>query len=457
MEEISKSITLFDEICDKIDKHKNTRKGIETVIGNHFDEYFNQLVFYPEPEYKRQAIVRRPEEALRISLLLIKKLGELNYIEYSKDLKELASDYLLKENRTDFTIASDTVKDLWKKHLGLEYPNPDIQLKFEEIFLEEFGYREHFLHQFQVFLIGAYIIDKLYVSRKTIIGKFLKSYGVPIETAWLAASTYHDFNYSTQKYNSWLKKYLKDVMRFAEPDVIDKLSRLNLDVAIVRENYLSTSEKLLSIIYEKSEKKSEPVKDKLGLFLYEKIVSDRNHGLLSGITLLKEYDKSKNERKKRISKQGIEKAALAIALHDEKIWEFFCGCKGYLLEEKDCDKKCKTNKECGRWDKDLTICELLDTIDFKEEPLIYLLILCDSAQDEGRAEKESIIIKSSLKNITVTQKGIITIILTTGDEKSHRIKHKEFHRVGQFLNDGKFKLVLQPEEQSFGKEERITL
>lgn len=457
IEEVCESISLFDDICNELYKNNKTRKNIETIIGKHFEEYLDQLVFYPEPEYKRRAIVRRNIEDLRISLLLIKKIHEPKNLIYRKHLKKLSSDYLLKEIRDDFTIASDYVKKLWKEFLGLEYPNPSIQIKFEEIFLKEFSYREHFLHQFQVFLIGSHIIDKLYDSRKKTLEDFSDKYGAPLEIAWLAASTYHDFNYSTQKYQSWLIEYLQEVLRFDNKKVIDELSKLNLDFATVRENYLSTSEKLFSVICEKCQNKSETVKDTINLFLYEKIVTKRNHGLLSGITLLKIYNKTKKGKKQIISYEGIEQAALAIALHDEDIWEFFCGCKGYLLEEKKCDRKCRTNKKCDSWDRNLKKIEILDTINFDHSPLIYLLILCDSVQDEGRVGQESSGIKTSIKDIEMSKKGKISIILNTSDANSHRVKQTEFNRIEQFLDDGKFEIVLEPHKKSYGKEKKLSI
>lgn len=341
IEEVVKPRSLFNEICTQLVKNGKTREGLENVIGEHFENYLHQLVYYPEPVYKRRAIIRRKREDIRISLMLLKKLQEPKNIKYRKKLKELTSNYLLIETRDDFEIASDYVEKLWKEHLGLEYPNPSIQIKFEEIFLKEFSYREHFVHQFQVFLLGSYIIDKLYDSRKKTIKGFLKSYGIPIEIAWLAASTYHDFNYSTQKYQSWLIEYLREVLRFENSEVQKELSKLNLDLAAVRENFLLTSEKLINIICKKYLKEPEVVRDEINLFLYEKIVSERNHALISSLTLFKIYNKSKKRKGIKITKEGIEQAALSIALHDEKMWEFFCGCKGFLLEEKKCENNCQ--------------------------------------------------------------------------------------------------------------------
>ena len=57
-------------------------------------------------------------------------------------------------------------------------------------------------------------------------------------------------------------EYLQEVLRFDDRDVKKEISKLNLDMAIVRENFLLTSEKLINIICEKYPEKPEAVKDK---------------------------------------------------------------------------------------------------------------------------------------------------------------------------------------------------
>lgn len=276
-----------------------------------------------------------------------------------------------------------------------------------------------------------------------------------MEIAWLATSTYHDFNYSTQKYQSWLLEYLQEVLRLENSDVQKELSKLNLDVATVREKFLLTAENLMSIISAKNVEKKDRFRDEINLFLYEKIVKERNHGLLSGLTLLKIYKEAcKKEKKILMTKEAVEQAALAISLHDEKMWEFFCGCKGYLLEEKKCEDGCQTKNKCNDWDKELKKCEILNTINFDTEPLIYLLILCDSSQDEGRVEKESSGIKSNLEEVEINEDGKVLITLSTEDANSYRVKHSEFSRVEQFLEDNGFKIFLK---SNSGKTKQFTM
>lgn len=457
IEKVIDASSLFDQICKKLIDSKDENNSIKNIIGEHFENYLHCLVYYPDPIYNRRAITRRKKEDIRISLMLLKKLQQLNKIKYHDELIELTSNYLMKEVRDDYNIAADYVDNLWKNYLGLKYPNPNIQVKFEEIFLKEYGYREHFVHQFQVFLLGSYIIDKLCAIRKDTIKKFKDTFRTDIEIAWLAASTYHDFNYSTQKYQSWLIEYLNEVLRLESKKVKKELSKLNLEGATIRENFLLTSEKLLDIIINKYVDKPEPIRDKLNLFLYEKIVSKRNHGLLGSLTLLKIYNDAHKKSSNKITKEGIDQAALAIALHDEKMWEFFCGCKGYLLEEKECKNKCEKKNNCDPWDKNLKYFEILDKISFNDEPLIYLLILCDSVQDEGRVGQESSNIRSYLTGLEVDSKGKLQITVVVSDSFSYRIKQSEFSRLEQFLCDGQFEIILKPNNSSCGKEKSFTL
>ncbi len=442
--------SLFNDICTNIISNGDSAEMIENIISEHLENNIHQLVYYPEPNYRRRAIIRRRKDDIRINMMLLKKLQYIVNIEYKDSLCELTSNYLMKETRDDFEIASYYVKNLWNKYLKIDYPNPKIQINFEEIFLKEFGYREHFLHQFQVFLLGAYIIDNLYNVRKDSFDEFKSLYGVSIEIVWLAASTYHDFNYSTQKYGSWLEEYLIGVMRFENRIVKEELSKLNLDLAIIRENYLSTCEIVILKLINKYKDISEDEKNKLCQFLYENIAQKRNHALISGITLLKIYNASR--KKNKISKKGIEQAALGILLHDERIWEYFCGCKGYLIEEIECGKKCKNKNRCESWDKGLALCNILDTIDFDREPIIYLLILCDTVQDEGRVAQEENAINTYIQDVEIESDGNVRITINTMNRNSHRIKNLEINRIEEILDDGKFKIIMKPHKSTYGNE-----
>ena len=431
---------------------EKTLEKINKTTNQYLHGALDYLVYYPHPEYKRRSIASRIKKdegvpTQLISLFLVEKMEELEKIEFLKELQEFSDTYR-HAKESDYDIASRYVNSLWKTYLNLDYPPAKIQERFEEIFFTDPRYREHFVHQFQVFLLGSFIIDKLYSSKKAIFDDFHKENGDSLEKAWLAASTYHDYNYSTQKYGDWLGKYLENVLQLSEKGESKKeLSRLNLEMAAVRENFLFTSEKIMKCNIDS--KQSTETKEKLNLFLFEKIVSERNHGLISSLTLLKRH---RTTKRTKITKKSIEQAALAIALHDENMWEYFCGCRGFLLgRPKNCNA-CPKKSGCKDWGKAMMKCRILKKIDFTTYPLLYLLILCDSCQDEGRVTNLKGI-KSSIRDIKVGADGGVTIEIEAIDENpragdSYESKSAEFECLREFLKDGNFKVILR----SKGKE-----
>ena len=62
------------------------------------------------------------------------------------------------------------------------------------------GHRDHYLHQFQVFLMGSCILDKLLdLNHPDIISN------TKIDVQWLIASSFHDMAYPLQLYEDWAK------------------------------------------------------------------------------------------------------------------------------------------------------------------------------------------------------------------------------------------------------------
>jgi hypothetical protein len=215
--EVVQSRPLFDEICNQLSmKNDDIKSKLEYYLRN----CLHYFVYYPEPIYKIRAITGRVKGD--ISFVLIDKLSELENIAYNEELnKTLAFNYR-QERRDDYQIALDTIKKLWSgkgvqdidyKGIGVEYPI--IQRQLEDILLRNPEYRDHFLHQFQVFLLGAYVIDKLYGNEKC-IKEFERRFKCPIENAWLLASTYHDFNYSIQEYDSWIKEFFSQALSISQ-------------------------------------------------------------------------------------------------------------------------------------------------------------------------------------------------------------------------------------------------
>lgn len=398
IEKVVDSHSLYNDMCNQLINKRKSRANIESTIGNYLDSAQHYLVYYPEPVYKRRAIIGRTQE--QIGYVLIDKLLKLKKIAYKGKLIELASKYR-QEVRDDYDIALKYIADLWEDRLGLKYP--EIHMHLEEILLRDEMYREHFVHQFQVLLTGAYILDKLYKTKGflMVIQSFEKKYKCKIEDAWLAASTYHDFNYGLQNFDIWLLRFFSDTLSIENEEAKENLNLLNLDAVMVREFLSDIIRKLVELL--KLDKNTEK---KARKFLYEKAVRDRNHGLLSALSILKLCEIHKQDLK--VSFDAMLQAAFAITCHDEDIWEAFSGCKGYLKSNlpecgggRECNRELWNNKKvavhkrdvshsgginrkCEIWEQEVMEKAIISKIKFDKWPLLFLLIYCDSVQEEGR-------------------------------------------------------------------------
>ena len=471
IKEIVKSRPLFDEICTKIINNKEEGERIEKIIGDHMEDFLHHLVYYPAPIYKRRSIIGAVKG--KISLRLIDKLPEVNNIIYKDVLHDLSSNFrdLAKD---DYEIADKCITRLWKIYLGLKFPI--IQRRVENILQREEKYRDHFVHQFQVFLIGAYILDKIYSD---IADDFEEKYACKIENVWLAASTFHDFSYGLQNFDTWLLQFFEDILLVKNSQTKENLNLLNLDAAMIREALL---EKVIKIVEQLAKTKGKH-KEEMIRFFYEKVVRDRNHGVLSAISLLKLYDEADRSSLK-INDAGILQAAISIGCHDEDIWEALCGCQGYrktIVSRPSTREKCaadsckrylwsaksakiynekiyeekeklatgasidKSKLKCESWEWNFMKEEFMKRIKFEDYPILFLLIFCDNVQDDGRVTSSDDMVSKDLSSIedinieTKKKKQLITVNLRA-DSASQ--KEEEIERLSWFLFDDRFSISI---------------
>jgi len=391
-----------------IEKHDEDKGLIEVVknsiykeLDHHIEETNKYLIYYPEPEYKRREISERIE-GRNISLTLIDKLGEIDNLSYKKYLHELGAKYRTRIE-DDYDIALGLIKKLWNIN-GLEYP--EFQKDFEPVLLLNPRYRDHFLHQLHVFLLGCCIIDKLYYDES--ISKFEERFGNPIEDIWLFASSYHDYNYNIQNYNEWIATFFKNTLFLDENP-----SRLRLDECYVKEDYMFKTGELCEAFGLNVDKTTL-------LFFYEKIIDEKNHGLLGALSLLKLFDQNYPPKIKR---RSLIKAARAIALHDEDIWKHFS----------------------GRSEGDFSQKKALEKLEFKNDPLSFLLIFCDTIQEWGRVGREYEETGARLDDVGFLD-DLFWVNISVRDEKAFNEKKDEIDRVKKFLLDERFKIKLSTRE-----------
>lgn len=412
IDEVIKPQPLFDEILTKLDNNKMNHDKIENIIGDCLENYLHYLVYYPAPTYKRRAITGRTEGD--ISFILIDKLRELRNITYKDKLIKLASEYR-QEDRDDYKIALETITELWLEICKLKYP--EIQRQLEDILLRNSEYRDHFLHQFQVFLLGTYIIDKFYSNNEKCVKEFHSLYKCPIEEAWLLASTYHDFNYSIQQYDFWIKEFIAQALSTTGKD---NLSPLKLDAAFIRENFLLKTKEICKAL-------NLEMNHIVMNFFYEQAVNKdtRNHGVLSALSLLKLCENLGHEQ---IKYPTLIQAAVAIALHDGNIWKPFSGIKGSINSE---------------WNDKFADEKFLINMEFTKYPLAFLLIFCDAIQEWGRVGKSYKESKPRLEDISISNKpSEIKVSLSVKDDLSYENKEKEVLQIKKFLKDTRFEIEL---------------
>jgi hypothetical protein len=298
---------------------------------------------------------------------------DLSSISYHEDLKSLVSEHLTDKN-DDYEFVNETFTHLWRKHTGIFYPmllkeyEPSLQNIFADVGSEKDKiYRDHYLHQFQVFLLGLPIIDRYY--------DLFKKYEKP-ELIWLIASSAHDIGYPIQLYDDYSEKFFKKFLNISRNP---KIVELELKSKFIEDDFLSYTGyivcELCSKHLNRPELKSNWLAQENDLikFFFNEIAVKKNHALISSVSLLKLINEQENIEKiqktmgnyKKANSNIFLPAILAIALHGVPTWptafKKFCNDKKMLME-----------KPCLR---------------FEDDPISFLLVLCDSVQEWGRPQR----------------------------------------------------------------------
>lgn len=346
------------------------------VVGSYFDEYarraFDTMAYVTPDMFGGKYIDRT----------LLNKMLDLKNVKYGKDLSRLVNEHL-DENDNDFAFVTEVFNFLWENYIGIPYSK---FLKiFEPVLLHVFAegeegeryYRDHYIHQFQVFLLGVYIMDKLYDD-------FREHGRSEPEIKWLVTSSFHDIAYPVQLYDGWSSDFFKDIFK-----VKIKIAHLELKSNFVEQSFLSCMGYLiweLCRVHREDCFKDNWLADKdkrgLVLFFHKEITEKKSHSILSSMSLLKLVQDFNFDEKNMVSKKlstdkgkfndidDIHKdlietvfvpSALAIALHEKAVWQ-------KLRKESEKDNHSK----------------VFENLEFEKDPLSFLLIFCDNIQEWGR-------------------------------------------------------------------------
>lgn len=222
------------------------------------------------------------------------KIFGLKKICYGEDLSSCINEQLT-EKSNEYEFANEVFTKLWGNYIGLPYTKflksfePGLQYIFAAR-IKKRGriYRDHYLHQFQVFLLGLPIIDNFYKV-------FKDKYENP-ELSWLIASSFHDFAYPIQEYDTWSEEFFKEAFNIKKTPVALELKSNFVDHRFLCcMGYLIDS---LCCVHYKRELKSNWLDDENALiqFFYKEITDAKNHGILSSISFLKMIQPSSEEQ-----------------------------------------------------------------------------------------------------------------------------------------------------------------
>jgi len=343
---------------------------------------------------------------------LLDAVFELQNISYTEKLKKLVTKHLMDKD-DDYEFVTNTFSALWLEcGLGMNYS--DFLKVFEpplyNIFAEqERPYRDHYFHQFHVFLLGLYIIDKLRTR-----------FPDDIDRLWLITSSFHDMAYPLQLYDSWSKKFFDTSLG------IPGVGESDMKSYFVEGSLLSSMGYIISALckshFNEELRGNWLQKEKpLVSFFHDIITKRKHHCVLSCLFLLKQAQSSNSDLMDTL----FVPSTLAIALHHEVVW------------------------------KSLPAERQLQSLRFCNDPLSFLLIFCDSVQEWGRpkANEESgggagdeIFI---LDEYEVTDSGCSVTIKTPYLSTTHdkfKEKEKELKNLEGFLQSSSevlFKIILK--------------
>lgn len=356
---------------------------------------------------------------------LIEYCKKISYISYADEIKKFLK-FPEKRSTIDNAIL-DSLEDLWVKKYGEKYDFPLLKdfKSYEELLLELPKYRDHFIHQYQVFLLGSVIIDKLNelkyeYSTKNFSDYYNQSLHIQkndvniADSAWLITSTFHDIGYPIERSDDLFNNFFKKFMGFDE-NIVDKIS---LNKVISDHRYLKTIDQLCDF-YSALEKRDLPwrynptgyykisVMDKIKEGIISSLVNKNDHGVLASLILLHQSKPTKEEYS-----TIIYPSALAIALHDKLLFEI---------------------------DKD---------IKFEINPLAFLLRYCDLVHEWGRDKKRTIeipkLVEINVNYDEITKKINISTEIQMGNNILASGKQKEVQKVFSKLksNEVTFSLII---------------
>lgn len=309
---------------------------------------------------------KKEQRSLRVySTSLIEACKNVSKVDYADEIIAFLK-FPNKDENLDTEIMN-SLEGLWCNKYGEKYNFPLLRdfRGYEKMLFELPRYRDHFIHQYQVFLLGTAIIDGLYkLSEEKNIKDFSDFYhesfniknkdDVVADIAWLITSTFHDVAMPIQRSGELFNKFFDKFMGLGE-EIVERISlekiisdrRYGKLIDQLCDLYFSSQNRQVAWKFDPSDTTSISVDDNFRWALHHSLIKIRDHGVLGCLILLHQSEAGKDEYS-----TIIYPSALAIALHNELLFGMH------------------------------------DVIIFENNPLAFLLKYCDLVQEWGRGEKD---------------------------------------------------------------------
>lgn len=301
----------------------------------------------------------KPKDRVLLSDSLINKLINISKISYAREIKDFVKNAESTTQDLDYLISS-TLRKLWIEKYEKEEAFRLFKLheEFEPILFKDPQYRNHFIHQFQVFLAGIPIIEEYYDEIYQSLSK-LTDTNIQVDFSWLLAATFHDIGYPIQRFDFWSNAFFKDFL-----DVSNMGASIDFSKILLVRNFQEYLDKLTSFyshINNLSDKRwlytnSHMIDNRIRAFFTEELIERRNHGVISTLALMDRIEFGRYARRRGVKykdtifSSSVMPAVLAILLHHKSIYQN----------------------------------EIIKKIHFKKNSLAFLLIYCDTIQEWGR-------------------------------------------------------------------------
>jgi len=328
------------------------------------EEFADRLSFAIE-EVERQSseCTRRKEMVERtFSPFLVQSLKTLNHVAYAGDIRGLL-DHLEKSSGDIRDCCFEELSEMWgkwEKTLPVSYGVARELHKFEANILGDVPkYRDHFVHQLTVFLIGTYIIDRL--QHENMLPGILEKQ--KLENGWIITANFHDMANAVALIDKWLPGVVNALLREADR-IVTPTRFLNILVDS-QERYYEYLDRMKQAL--------EGAPTAQESFIAQSItrLDSGDHGLLSALSLQKNAPQQNDKL--------VAMCALAIALHTMALED-----KRENLSKLDLEDKRENLSKLDPEDKRENLSKLDLKIPFNKLPLAFLLLYCDNVHEWAR-------------------------------------------------------------------------